>query len=1063
MNIPELSVRNPVIVNMLVILLICTGVPVYFLIVRELFPIIPQDRVGVTTVYPDASPEDIEKQITAEIENAITNITGIKHMSSTSLEGMSMINLELEVDADPNVVIREVEAEIDKIDTFPEDAEDPRVEELEFNWPVVNLGLKGPIGEKRLKEIAEDLRDFIVEIPGVSQVMLAGVREREIHVLADMDRLYAYRVSLPLLAQALRQSNRDLPAGTLEGSRQEFLVRTEEDFTSLDDIRRAIVRTNGRGGKVTVGDIALVADTFEDLDTFTRVNGDFCLTLFIQKKPTADTLRLKREVDEVVEKFLSQISEPITVVPFLDFSFAILERIEVMQFNGMLGLSLVMILLCLFLNLRTALMVSIGIPFSFLGAVLLMYWMDMSLNMITMFGAIVVLGMIVDDAIIIAENCYRKMEQGLSRKKAAIEGARQVTVPVLAAVLTTISAFLPLLLMEGLMGKFLGAIPIVVTFALLASLLEAFVILPSHVAEWSNKNSFNKNSHQKAPHAKNHHWYAHIIRFYRKALLRCLRYRYLTLITVLLLAVLSITFAYYFMDFILFQNRDINYFRILLEMPVGTPLDQTSDTLRKLETAVDRLPSHEIEAVVTYAGLQVDEWGQLHFGSHYGQIWVDLTATKHRTRLGMDTMEEYRRLIPNLPEAKVLSLEKETAGPPQGKAVSVRIRGEDFNVLRKISQEVQDYLAGIDGVVDIKDDYREGKTELKIKLDRERTSQVGLTPDEIALNVRFAFEGGKAGRIFDQDEDLDIIVKCRESNFNDMEDITKMRFLNTKGEWVPFTNFGRLQPERGMAQIIRYDNRRCIIVSADVVPDIITSVEINAMLRERFTTASEEANPLQPLIDMLTGAISPSLPSKNHPGYTLTFGGENEETQRSLSSLLRAFLVSFILIFFIMASVFRSYAQPFVVLLTVPFSFIGVVIGLYLMGEPIGIMALIGVISLNGIVVNDAIVLVDFINQARRRGFNRWRSVYRSGVIRIRPIILTSVTTIGGLLPLTAWASGTSEFLSPMAIAISWGLAFSTLLTLLVLPCAFSILDDLKLRLHMKVVPADADDEQNEP
>jgi multidrug efflux pump subunit AcrB len=1046
---------------MLVIFLIVTGIPAYFLIVRELFPILPQDRIGITTIYPDASPEDIEKQITAEIESAIAGVDGIRHISSVSVEGISMINLELEVDADPDDVIRDVQAEIDTIDTFPDDAEDPRVEELKYNWPVVNLTLHGPVSEKRMKKIAEDLKDSLVEIPGVAQIMLGGIREREIHVLADMDRLYAYRISLPILAQALIRGNRDLPAGKLETSRQEFLVRTQEDFTQVEEIRRAIVRVNERGGKVTVGDVATVVDTFADRETFIRMKGNQCVGLFIMKQSNADTLRLKRRIDEVVDRFLQQIPEPITVDPFLDFSFAIRERLDVMQFNGMLGLALVLGFLCLFLDIRIAMMVAIGIPFSFLGAILLMSGMGMSLNMLTMFGAIIVLGMLVDDAIIIAENSYRYLERGWPRAKAAIAGANEVTMPVLAAVLTTISAFLPLLLMEGLLGKFLGVIPIVVTFALVASLLEAFVILPSHIAEWSQRISFVKHPHAIRKKARNRYWYAGVIRFYRRALLMCLRYRYLAVLTIILLAIAAVWFAYYGMDFILIQNRDINYFRILVEMPVGAPLDRTSDAMQKLEELALQLPENEIEAVVAYVGLQIDEWNQLHLGSHYGQIWVDLTETKWRDRVGMETLEEYRRLLPPMPEIKSLSLEKEVAGPPAGKAVSVRIRGENFALLRQISREMQDFLHTIDGVVDIRDDFTEGKTELRIKLDRPRASQLGFTPEEIAAAVRYTFDGGKAGRLFDQDEGLDIMVRAKKSNRSRIEDISNLRFLNANGDWIPFENFATLMPGRGVSQITRFDNRRSITVSADVETEKITSMEANRLLRERFAASTSEIPAWKTATDMFFGQVQTSLPCKERPGYTLTFGGENEETQRSLSSLLRAFVVSFVLIYFILAAVFRSYIQPMVVLLTVPFSFIGVIIGLFVMGEPIGIMALIGVISLNGIVVNDAIVLVDFINQSRRRGLGRWRSVYKSGILRIRPIILTSVTTIGGLLPLTAWVDGTSEFLSPMAIAISWGLAFATLLTLLVLPCAFSILDDIKIRLRVSLVPSTGPEESS--
>ena len=1044
MSLTRFSVRNPVFVNLLLAVLIAAGIPSYFLINRELFPIIPQNRVQIFTAYPDASPEDMEKQITAVIEREITSLSGIDKMTSISVEGLSIITLELAVEANPDAVIRDVQAQIDAIDTFPEDAEDPVVREMEYNWPVVNLGLSGPVSEKRLKQIAEDLRDYLIDIEGVNTIQIAGVREREIQVLADPDRLYAYQVSLPALALALRRYNQDLPAGTLKASRQEFLVRTHEDLRSLGDIENVILHDNSRGGRVQVRDVARVVDTFEDRNFLTRINGTENCILMIMKKGAGDTLYIKKKIEERVKEFIHQTPEPIVITPYLDFSFAIRERIAVMQYNGLLGLFLVLTLLCLFLNYRMAFMVALGIPFAFFGAFIFMYIFGISLNMLSMFGMILVLGMIVDDAIIIAENAYRYMEKGMSRTKAAILGTEEVVWPVFAAISTTVAAFLPLLLMEGLMGKFMSVIPIVVTLCLCASLFEAYVVLPSHIAEWSEEvHLHGPDGPRKKPAPAR--WYRGLFLFYQRLLKMCLRHRYVTLAVVMTCFFFTVWFAYSRMDFILFQNRDINYFRINVDMPVGSRLEKTSEVLQRLEDAALQLPAQELDGVVAFVGYQVDEWAQFHQGSHFGQIWVDLAESSKRQRIGQETMEDYRRLMPSLIEAESVSLEKEAAGPPQGKAVVVRLRGEDFAILRSIGRDVQQTLHTIDGVVDIRDNFLEGKTELRIDVDRNRAAQVGLTPEDVAATLRFCYEGGKAGRYFDLDEDLDIIVRLDEADRGRLETLRRLRFLNPQGKWVPFDNVASVHSEQGLSQVTRFNNRRSLTVSADVDTTRVTSVEANRLLKEHYTPPDmPRPGTLETLMNLLFARVASEIPSRDHPGYTLSFEGENEDTLKSLSSLLRAFVLSLLVIYFILTTIFRSYLQPLVVLLTIPFSFIGVILGLHLMGQPLSVMSLIGVIALNGIVVNDAIVLVDFINQARFRGSSRWRSVYESGLLRIRPILLTSITTIGGLLPLTVWASGTSEFLTPMAIAISWGLAFSTFLTLLVLPCVYCILDDLK-------------------
>lgn len=1056
MNLISFSVRNPVVVNMLIVLILVTGFPVYFLLVRELFPILPQDRILVFTIYPEASPEDVEKQITAAIEREILAVDGIKNIFSTSMEGRSSIILELESDANPSSVIRDVEAEIEQIDTFPDEAEEPEVRELKYDWPIVNIGLRGPLAEKRLNDLADELKDLLLEIDGISRVIVVGAREREIHVLANLESLYSYDISLPMLAEALLRDNRDLPAGAIETQRQEFLLRTQEDFTDLESIRNVILRVNQRGGRVCVADVATVADSFEDRTNLARVNGENSVVLLIQKTPVGDTLRIKKNIDRAIDQFARSHPEPIIIEPFLDFSFAIRERIRVMQYNGLMGLSLVLVCLCLFLNFRVSMMVAIGIPFSFLCAILIMYGYGMSLNMLTMFGMIIVLGMLVDDAIIIAENCYRYMEQGVPKLEAAMVGTKEVALPVIAAVLTTCAAFLPLLLMEGLMGKFLGVIPIVVTFALLSSLFEAFVVLPCHIAEWTDDTKVNAPSR-----SNNKHWYTIILSYYRIVLKCCLRGRYAVCFAVIGVALFSVWFAIYQMDFILFQNKDIKYFKVNLELPVGAKLDRTAEIMSLFEKKVKELPENEIESIVAYLGYQVDEWGRLQLGGHLGQLWVDLTETSLRDRLGIDVMNAYRDSIPPIAEAKSIQFEKETAGPPQGAAVSVRVRGEDWSTLSRIVNEIETYLSSIDGVVDIRNNYQAGKTEYRIKIDRERAAQLGLSTDMIANTMRYSIEGGEAGTFFDQDDQLDIIVRLDKKKDWDYSEIQSIRFLSQQGKWIPFTNFAELIPAQGYSEITRFNNRRAITITAEVITDKITSVEVNSMLCLQFTDRKETgASMIHYLASLLLGTVETTFPCKGYPGYSLAFGGENEETQRSLSSLMRAFIVSLVLIYFIMGAVFRSYIQPLIVLFTIPFSLIGVIWGLYCMGQPIGIMALIGVISLNGIVVNDAIVMVDFINNKRDRGLGRWRSVYQAGIMRVRPIILTSVTTIGGLLPLTVWATGSSEFLSPMAIAISWGLGFATVLTLLVLPCIHSIVDD---GLHRKKKQRRADAGYNPP
>lgn len=1020
MAIAEFSVRNPVLVNLLVLIIIVVGIFTYLTIVREVFPIVPQDSVRIAVIYPNTSPDEMEKTVTRPIEEAVMDLKGIKTMTSVSIEGLSLITLEVEPDEDAGELARKAEAEIDKIEDYPEDAEEPDVEEMEFNWPVVQVSLRGDIPEKDLLKAAENLCEHLREIEGVSNVLLTGMREREIWIEADRERLNAYGLSLASIVQAIARRNQDIPAGTIKAERQEFLVRTKEDFESLEDIEKVIVRSTAPGRVVRVEDFAAVSDTFEERRTQTRLYGEPTAMLLVLKGADGNTLTIKRDVDRIVEETSEKLASSYRLDVVIDFSFAIRERIATMERSGLMGLTLVIVLLCLFLDWRVALMVSLGIPFAFMAAMIVMNFWGISLNMISMFGMIIVIGMLVDDAIVVGENIYRYIERGVPRREAAIRGCKEVTLPVFSAVSTTIAAFLPLLLMEGLMGKFLSEVPLVVTFSLAASLLEAFVVLPAHMADWA----FSPRQLLDRVRSKGRavrRWYDTLLRFYTRLLLVWLRFRYILVSLLLVLTGIAVYVAIYHVPFVLVQVRDINYFKVDLEMPVGTKMERTGEVLSRIEKLAARLPANEVDALVGYVGFFVDDWGVPHLGSHFGQLWVDLTPSSQRQRYGDETMNDMRRILGPIPEARSVKLVKESGGPPVGKAVAIRIRGERFEILQELSRDVQEYLKTVPGVVEISSNFQPGKGEMRIRLDHDRLKALGLDAAAVGQAIRFAIEGGEAGKYHDLDDELDIIVKYRETDRDEVEDLSQIQFVNRQVQLVPFDNVASIEPAQGYAQIYRYDNQRCIIVYADVDNKVTTSREVNRKALDRFGRVSAK-----------------------YPTYTFEYGGENEDVQESIQSFIRAFSVAMLVIYFIMASLFRSYVQPFIVLTIVPLSFLGVLLGILVNQEPIGIMVLIGIVALNGIVVNDAIVMVHFINRGRRRGLSRWHALVRAGRRRMRPILLTSITTIGGLCPLIFWAEGTTQFLTPMALAICWGLGFATILTLLVVPCVYGIVDDLK-------------------
>jgi multidrug efflux pump subunit AcrB len=638
--------------------------------------------------------------------------------------------------------------------------------------------------------------------------------------------------------------------------------------------------------------------------------------------------------------------------------------------------------------------------------------------MLSLFGLILVIGIIVDDAILVCENACRHIEEGLSPGEASVVGTKEITWPVIAAVSTTAAAFMPLLLMTGVLGKFFGIIPKVVTFALVASLAEALFILPSHIADFAKPVPSDRLKNAADG------WLQRLTRVYLKLLGFTLHRRYLCLSSAIAFAACCLAFAYSFMPFVLFPARDVEEFGVTIKMPVGTKLEETGRVVAQLERAALQLPKEEVNAVIGRVGTGQLANYDFQTGTHIGQVVLDLTERFHRKRAGLEIVNEYREAVAGIPGPTEVNFLEWREGPPVEPAVELHLRGDGFEVLRGIADDMRAYLSGIEGTRDIADNFEPGKQEARIIVDEEKAYLMGLDMATIGYAVRYAVDGGIASSIHDQGEEIDLRVILREESRRNLEDIEEMRFRNRAGALVPFRNFGRIEQTPGYTNINRRERKRAVTVSANVEENVITSVEINRLLKGHY------------------GDLS-----KRNPGYSMKFSGEYEETQEQMVALAKAFGVAILLIYVILGSLFKSFVMPLVVMLAVPFSFIGVVVGFYVMGESLGLMAIIGTIGLAGIVVNNSLILVDFINTGREAGLERLDATLRACRLRLRPIILTSTTTIFGLLPLALGLFGVSPFLTPVAVAIVWGLAFSTFLTLLLVPGIYCIVDDVAQRV----------------
>jgi len=1005
-------VRNSVFINLLMMVILVAGTFTYLSITREIFPEFSLDSISIRTAYPGASPEEVEKLITIKIEDEIADIDGVDNIFSESQEGLSLITVELADYADLDRALSDISSAIDRIEDLPEEAEDPVVGEIKNAFPIITVSVFGDLPELTMKEIAEDVQNNLRDIPGVAAVYLSGARDREIWVEVDPRRLEQYQLSLADIKQALEARNLNLPGGTIKTDRGEFLLRTVGEILEARQLEGVILRSDPEGNVLTLSRVGRVRDHFEEPVTLGRFNGQPAMNLAVTKEKKGDAIAIAKAVGEFVTRYDRRLPPSIHLDVFNDFSVYITNRLNTLKRNGLAGFALVLTILCIFFNWRVAGMTALGIPVSFAGALLLMQAFGISLNMISMFSLILVLGIIVDDAIVVSENTYRYMEQGVSPHEAVVKGTHQVLAPVVATVATTIAAFLPLLLVAGTIGRFTSVIPKVVTFALLASLMEAVVILPSHLAEWSSKKRTTGGTH------RSERWFNALRKRYSRFLVFALRWKYVSLGASLGITTIMVTFALTRMPLTLFHEFESTQFFINVETPVTSKIEDTRDVIARIEKVVmETLPPSELKSIASNVGLIFLDINRIVQGSNGGQIIVELTEATKRTRSSQEIINELRKQTEGIPGAtKIQYLSPQ--GGPGGPAIEIRVVGDEFSVLEKIAEKVKGYLVTFPAAKDIRDDFLPGKKELRI-VARPEAKSLGLDVASIARQVRSSFYGAESSKILRSDEDIPIVVKYPEEFRNRPSRIEDLVLTTPGGEKVYFREVAEVTEGVGNTKIVRSDQKRSITVLADVDALQGNTLEISNQVRKRFANVQSQ-----------------------YPGYKLEFKGERQELEESIQGLLKSFVVAVLLIYLILGALFRSYIQPLVVMLAIPFAANGVVLGHAVMGLTMGILSLMGMVALAGVVVNDSLLLVSFVNQLRREGKPLLEALLRGGQLRLRPILLTTLTTAAGLTPLGFFASGQAKFLAPMAISIIFGLTVSTVLTLIIIPCSYAIVDE---------------------
>ncbi|GAB6040449.1 efflux RND transporter permease subunit [Endothiovibrio diazotrophicus] len=1038
MHLIRFSIDNPLVTNLMLAVIVIAGVLSWYAMPQEMFPVVELDKVRITTLFEGASPEEVERQVTAPIEEELEGMADIDEILSTSAEGLSTININLKSGADVDDFLRDARNAVNRILTLPDEAEEPELTRLKTRFPVISMALYGEVGRGYLLETADRVKSRIQELPGVASVGVAGDREWELWVVVDPERLAARGVTLAEVTAALRANLRDLPGGSLQSGEGDILLRGMGAAPDARAVEAVVVRANAAGGRLTLGEVARVELRLEEAKTLGRFAGRPSVNLTVNKTVEASAIVVAREMRELTAKLRQELPAGVGVGLFSDLSVYIENRLNTVKSSAVVGLVLVLASLYLFLNLRVALITAMGIPVSFLVAVIALNYLGYSVNMVSLFAFLIALGLVVDDAIIVTENVYRHVEQGMEPHVAADVGAREVFWPVVASTATTVAAFLPMFAIGGTMGTFIAVIPVVVTAALLGSLWEGFTVLPSHAAEMLRVKPVV--TREDGGRERRVDWGAMLSRY--AALIRwsaC--HRYLVAALVVGGLILSLTYAATRVPFYLFGKVDVGQFFVNVEAPNTYRLEDSTRLAARMEGAIrDALREGELKSLLANVGVTFIDFNRIEMVSNRVQLMVDLEKRRPEgfienwvtplvslnfsregsrgrdTRTIINAIRERLQAIPGIERLSILRPQ----GGPAGADIEVGVQGPELDVLSGEADAVRDYLARLPGVYDVRLDLEPGKLEYRYALN-ERGRNLGLTQQQLSEAVRTGFLGLKALYVTHHGKRIPVRVIYPDRLRHDGGALERLRITLPGGGAVFLGEVADIEVGRALSTVHRRDGRRLATVTAEVDNAVITAREVTELVQQQFADIGER-----------------------HAGYRLLFLGEKKKTAESVADMQRAMVLALAVIFFILAALFKSLLDPLVVMFAIPFGAIGVIAGHALFGESLQFLSLIGFLALAGIVVNDSLILVDFAKRLRGEGWGRIDAIAEAGRVRVRPILLTTVTTFLGVSPLIFFATGQTAFLAPMAISLGVGLLFATVLILVALPCFYLIADDLR-------------------
>jgi len=1014
---------NSVAANLLMLVLLVGGLIWGMQIKQEVFPDFDLDYVAITVPYPGASPEEVEQGIVLAVEEAVSGLDDIKEITSSAREGAATVTVEIVSEGDLDKLAQDIKSEVDGITSFPDEAEEPHVTIVSHRRQVISVVLYGDQDDRILREVAEQARDQLLQDPEITQVDLSGVRPLEISIEVPQENLRTYNLTLEDVAKKVREASVELPGGGIKTSGGEILVRMKERRDYGDEFAQIPIISSNDGTQVLLEDIATVIDGFEDTDTYATYNGKPAVMIDVYRVGDQTPISVADAVFEQIADLRETLPTGIEVATLNDQADSYRQRLNLLLRNGYLGLILVLVLLGVFLEARLAFWVTMGIPISFLGSLLFLPLLGVSINMMSTFAFIVALGIVVDDAIVVGENVYKYRQQGYPYLRAAVEGVREVARPVTFSILTNIVTFMPLYFVPGIPGKIFRAIPVVVITVFLISLVESLFILPAHLGHQRERS-------RRGPTA----WLHHQQQRFSNALTRTIRtvyapfldhalsYRYLTL--AIGVAVLMLTLAYVQSGRIgmtLMERVESDFAQAEAVLPYGSPVEKTEAIQTALVNAAQQIAEKNggnglVKGI--FAEIGASSGGSS--GGHIARVRVFLAPPDERPMETGDFVTHWREQVGAIAGLESLVFKSDAGGPGSEGALSIELSHRNLSVLELASADLAEALGYFPKVKDINDGFSPGKQQVDFTIRPEGRS-LGLTAQEVAKQVRNSFYGAEVLRQQRGRNEIKVMVRLPENERISEYNLEELMLRTPSGTEVPLREVVNVDRGRAYTSIDRRDGRRVVTITADVNPPSEAGKILDSL----------KASTLLDLMDQYSG---------------LRYGleGRQADMTESMRSLFLGLIMAMLVVYALLAIPFRSYIQPVIIMVSIPFGIVGAVLGHLLMGYSLSVMSLFGIVALSGVVVNDSLVLIDFANRERENGGLPKAAILSAAVNRFRPILLTSLTTFGGLTPLILESSRQARFMIPMAISLGFGVLFATLITLILVPSFYLAVEDLR-------------------